>query len=383
MIPRLITTMARPTKRLTAAALLLLLTLPAAAAPPSAGYTMTDLGELITAYTGEGNGAFGVNDAGQVILNGMTTPSPQTGNAVLWDTGRETDLGTLPPLTVEDGTHSEAYGLNNRGQVVGSAGSFGPIFMSGLQFSRGFLYKGGVLHQLTDKAASFQPFAINDAGQIAGRNAHRGFFYVRGKLTPIATLSHVPAGNASTARALNAAGLVAGWSTVGGKENGPILPFHAFLWDAKTRKLHDLGTLPGHRNSYAYSINERGQAVGLAANEPPTTFGFFGASVTAKEAIGMLWAGKTKTPLPPLPGDVSSAAWGINNAGVIVGQSVDAKGTVHACLWRDKKAVDLNTLMHVGSQWTLTRVSAISNKGWIVGSGTLNGKPHAFLLTPR
>lgn len=368
--------------KLFTAALLLLTVPPAAAASPSAGYTVTDLGELTTAYTGEGSGAFGVNDAGQVILNGLITPAPQTGNAVLWDKGHETDLGTLPPGPDEEGTYSQAYGLNNHGQAVSSAGSFIAPFMSGMILCRGFLFEHGKLHPMKSEVNTFQPLAINDRGQIAGRNGSRGFFLAGGKRISIGTLSRIPAGNASTARALNAAETVVGWSTVGGRESGPILPFHAFLWNAKTRKLRDLGTLPDHRNSYAYAINDAGQIVGVAENEPPTTFGFFGASVTAKEAIGVLWSEKTKAALPSLPGDVGNAAWGINNAGVIVGQSVDIKGVIRACLWRNGKPVDLNTFLPGGSGWTLIRASALNNKGWIVGTGTFNGKPHAYLLTP-
>ena len=370
-------------KILLAAALLLLTSefaLPLAAAPSS--YTVTDLGELNTTG-GVGLGAAAMNDAGQIILSGVTTPAPQTGNAVLWDKGHEIDLGTLPPLSTEDRTYSQAYGLNNRGQVVGSAGDFSTAFMSGMPNCRGFLFEHGKLHRLTNEINTFQPFAINDNGQITGRTDKRGFFYSRGKLTPIGTFSYVPAGNASTASALNAAGLVVGWSTVGGKENGPILPFHAFLWSPKTHHLHDLDTLLGHRNSYAYSINDTGQVVGMAENNPPGSFGFFGASVTAKEAMAVLWFGNKATALPPLSGDTGSAAWAINNAGVIVGQSLSAGGTVRACLWRKGKPVDLNTLLPDGSGWTLTDANALNNMGWIVGSGTLGGKPHAFLLTPH
>ncbi len=368
-------------------ALLLFLTLPTVAAPPltapaSAGYTVTDLGELTTTYTGEGTGAFAVSDAGHIILNGVITPVPQTGNAVLWDKGHETDLGTLPPGPDEDGTYSQAYGLNNCGQVVGSAGSFIAPFMSGMMLCRGFLFENGKMHPMKSVVNTFEPFAINGQGQIAGRNGFRGFYSAQGKRIPIGTLSHVLAGNASTARALNAAGTVVGWSTVGGKDSGPILPFHAFLWQPNTRRMRDLGTVPGHRNSYAYSINNSGQIVGVAENNSPGSFGFFGASVMAKQVIGVLWSAKTKTALSPLPGDTGSAAWGINNAGVIVGQSVDSKGTIRACLWRNQKPVDLNTLLPGGSGWTLTRASALNNKGWIVGAGNWNGKIHAFLLMP-
>jgi hypothetical protein len=42
---------------------------------------------------------------------------------------------------------------------------------------------------------------------------------------------------------------------------------------------------------------------------------------------------------------------------------------------------DLNTLIPV-SDWVLNSVSDINVWGQIVGSGTLNGETHGFLLTP-
>ncbi len=353
-------------------AALLLLTLPAAAVPSSAGYSVMDLGELNINPLGK-IGATAINEQGQVVGG--------AGQAFLWSLGKKTVLGALPKSYIEDFAYSVAYGINNSGQIVGSSGSFGPIFMSGLEFSRGFLYERGTLRQLTQQDAYFQPFAINDLGQIAGQNAYRGFFYEHGKLTPIGTLSRVPNGNRSVARALNAQGQVVGWSTVGRNAvlNVP-LPCHAFLWEPKTHNLRDLGKLPGQRNSYAYAINARGQIVGFADDEQPEWQG--GADVPEKTQA-VVWRGSRMAKLPPLPGDTGSAAWGINNAGVIAGQSVDSKGTIRACLWRDEKPVDLNTLLPAGSGWTLTRASALNNRGWIVGSGTRDGKPHAFLLTPR
>ena len=364
-------------KILLAAALLLLTSefaLPLAAAPSS--YTVTDLGETNGPFS---DSELAVNDRGQVIgaLRGK--------GACLWENGKAVSVGTLPPESAEDGTRSEVYALNNRGQVVGSSGSFSAIFGTGLASARGFIFENGIMRQLTREGASFQPYAINDAGQITGRDAYTGFFYQRGKLTDIKTLSHVPVGNRSTAHALNTGGVVVGWSTVGKSKviSSWPLPFHAFVWKPKTHKFRDLGTLPHRRDSYAYGINDKGQIVGMAEESSIHSFNEGGGSVTEHGATGVLWFGNKAAALPPLSGDTGSAAWAINNAGVIVGQSLSAGGTVRACLWRKGKPVDLNTLLPDGSGWTLTDANALNNMGWIVGSGTLGGKPHAFLLTPH
>lgn len=84
------------------------------------------------------------------------------------------------------------------------------------------------------------------------------------------------------------------------------------------------------------------------------------------------------TGLGTLPGCRSSEAFGINNNGIIVGQS-DGK----AFLWQGGKMRDLNALIPAEAGWVLTEANAINNKGQIVGNGQLHGQPHAFLLTPR
>ena len=44
--------------------------------------------------------------------------------------------------------------------------------------------------------------------------------------------------------------------------------------------------------------------------------------------------------------------------------------------------VDLNTLLPADSGWVLLSANAINDAGQIVGEGTLDGEPRAFLLTP-
>jgi uncharacterized membrane protein len=72
--------------------------------------------------------AFGINDKGQVVgRSGSCVPfSPisQTylnpGHALIWEKGGFTDLGTLPGQA-----GNQAVSINNRGQVVGSSGVYG------------------------------------------------------------------------------------------------------------------------------------------------------------------------------------------------------------------------------------------------------------------
>jgi probable HAF family extracellular repeat protein len=69
---------------------------------------MTDLGTL-----GAGQSeAWAINNAGQITGYSGT---PQGEHAFLWEDGTMTDLGTL------GGKESFAYAINNRGQMVGAS----------------------------------------------------------------------------------------------------------------------------------------------------------------------------------------------------------------------------------------------------------------------
>src|SRR6266568_1410612 len=201
--------------------------------------------------------------------------------------------------------------------------------------------------------------SINNSGQVVGRADSDAFLWSSGSgMQDLGTLG----GTQSTARGINGSGQVVGNS---------LVPFpggnHAFLWSSGLG-MQDLGTLAGDMGvSDAYGINNSGQVVGfcLISNFPRP---FLWSSGSGMQNLG---------PLPSGNDVLVSEPAGINNSGQVV-------GGVHAALWSSGSGtLDLNTLPAVSSAgWSLGTANAINNAGQIVGSGTINGQLHAYLLTP-
>jgi probable HAF family extracellular repeat protein len=85
------------------------------------------------------------------------------------------------------------------------------------------------------------------------------------------------------------------------------------------------------------------------------------------------------------PGDIGAFAWAINDAGEVVGQQQGAaSGINHALLWKDGSVYDLNTLLDsTGAGWTLENAYGLNEAGHIVGYGSnAAGLVRAFELTP-
>jgi len=123
-------------------------------------------------------------------------------HAVLYSDGVTHDLGTL------GGYSSVAYGINDRGQVVGTADGLG------IGFDRAFLYSNGVMHDLGFSGVAY---AINNHTQVVGSvfdasyNSH-AFLYSDGRMRDLGTLG----GGTSTAYGINESGQVVGVSATTG-----------------------------------------------------------------------------------------------------------------------------------------------------------------------
>lgn len=259
-------------------------------------------------------------------------------SAAVWDhTGHPSDIGRLP-----GGDFSDAFGINDAGEVVGGSNTAG--------VNQPFHYNGSLIPlPLPAGDDSGQANAINNAGAITGWTSgpagqHAVVWSSNGGVT-------VLPGALGLGLAINANNQVVGSSQDSGAE-------HAILWnDGQTT---DLGTLPGDNQSRAIGINNAGQIVGYSRG--------------AAGQHAFLFNGISMADLGMLGGTDYSEASGINNNGVVVG-TTDTNQGKHAFVWTPAGGmVDLNTLV-VSQRVVLTAALAINDNGQILAIGSPDHNP--------
>ena len=170
----------------------------------------------------------------------------------------------------------------------------------------------------------------------------------------------------------------------------PSVTHHVCLGFVRTNgAMHALPTLGG-TNGFATDVNNEGQIVGWAETpvHDPTC-----VAPQVLQFRATLWDARTLAPteLPPLHGDSTSAATGINERGQVIGISGDCGVAVgafsarHAVLWDHGTVTDLGNFG--GAAWNTPM--AINAAGDIVGFSDLpgdadgNSREHAFLWTRK
>lgn len=312
--------------------------------------------------------ASGLNNAGQVagtaFLGGATVFNNGPQHATLWTANTLTDIDrTLDSNAIlRDGISraigSVAVAVNNGGQAVGmeiDASSWG-------SHTRPVLWSGSnrtFLLGLGQIDFSGDVTGINDAGQIVGHidlNGGRHAVLWNGASSPVDLGLGVTLNGINNSKKM--VGTVTLSSGVGRATvwNG-VLPF-------------DLGTLDGNilTNSEALAINDVGQIVGIS-------------SAPGKPSHAVLWTlGAT---VPPVDFGATGRPVSINNSGKIVGYD-----NYNALLWVYGKSVtDLNIYLDASTRsagWVLRRAHSINDSGWISGIAfnTLTGANRGFLLRP-
>jgi uncharacterized membrane protein len=132
----------------------------------------------------------------------------------------------------------------------------------------------------------------------------------------------------------------------------------------------------GGQVNFISGVNPDGVAVGSDALEPVSSP--FSAVETNLNTGATL--------LPPLPAPFTSCeARGINASTHSVGSCSYFEGSQsvsHAVQWVNHAVTDLNSLIDPLSGWMLQFATAISDDGYIFGSGQYQGQPRHFFLTP-
>jgi probable HAF family extracellular repeat protein len=330
----------------------------------SSSYTVNDVSAGVTSR------GRGPNISGDVV--GRSGPLHTRGVPFVRNSGAGPEA-----LVQLQGKGAVATGINNSGDIVGYA--------NGVKSMHAFLLEKGVFQNLgalsTDTAS--QAFGVNNRGQVVGasygasgqeRSHSRPFLWNKG--TGMQDLGGLPGKQNGRALAINETGAVVGSS-------GTFRDRHAFLWTPGT-PMQDLGVLPGDTTSEATGINNRSEVVGFSVG-PAGERAFLWTKQEGMKSLGTL------------PGGTTSRAVAINERGLVVGSSQTSHPITRfvgprAFIWRPNVGIqDLNDLIPSGANVVLMEAVGINARGQIAvlgrnsRSGPLGhheGPDRLFLLTP-
>ena len=295
-------------------------------------WTITDLGNSFNPIYG-GVYATSVNNRGEVsgwAYSGQYVPEH---HAFTWENGTLTDLGV--PANSYD---SAVYGLNNRGTYVGNSGGYIAYFTD------------GAWTKLTVPGSAND---VNDSGTIVGAyngSGTRPFMIKDGVFTDLGLSFGV-------AFAVNRKDVIVGYTYDSA--------FHPSGWIYEAGAFRFIGTLGG-TDSYAFDINDHGAVVGASSD-------------AAGHVRAVIYEGGAMRRVESVSQSYSQAR-SINDHGDIVG-TIDGHGFMLA---RDGTLTMLEQLPEIASQgWQYLQPMAISDRGWIVGTGWHNGSGRSFLIKPK
>jgi probable HAF family extracellular repeat protein len=278
--------------------------------------------------------------------------------------------------------------------------------VAGAWFSGGEFFWDGVLHDV-GMAWPTDLHAINDSGTIVGVHgtspAFRAFRWDAGVATDLPTLG----GGSSWANAINARGVIAGWSELAdqrvhatswvdgfavdlgvidracglsqafGINSDAVIVGEACVGGAmhpvrfrKPGVIDDLGSWGG-TYARAVAINDAGVIVGYATRPRQWTYhAFVWMDGTALRDVGSL------------PGLANSYLGCINGAGVAAGISFDEQDVVRrGIVWGEDRLFDLNDLV-VPGPYFIDSAACVDESGRIAAMSVFNSEPRAVLLTP-
>ena len=346
-------------------------------------YRIVDLGAFGSPGSQAYSAAYGLNERGDVV--GVAQDDDWAGSPFLYRNGELIDIGSIN-LEYRSGT---AKAVNARGQIAGRSIGWSPYPKFPTWVNRPFLAtpRGGPGDAVPGIGIDGEAFGINNRGQMAVtlnlvptiRVIPRAHFW-----DPKTGLHEIefpsqPEGaeDGSSAWAINQHGQV-----VGSYEGEDLAP-HAYIWNSHTNEVVDLHILSAAASG-AYAINNRGDVAGWF------------------EAQGLhyviIWTHDGRIVSPPAlldPTLPSGTAEGINNRGDVVGWYVTEQD-LDPLAWVMFDAVDgefpngypesiaLADLLEESdrAEWELWYAYEINDARQIVGLGIHHGLIRGFLMTP-
>lgn len=300
----------------------------AIAAQALASYQMNWLGRL----DNDGSScAMHINSSGQVLGSSVPYGANDIRGAFLWS-----QPSAIADIQIE-GKFDLPGGINNNGQIVGTASGSGSAVLR---------QANGELVQLEGLAGAYNSsaLAINDRGWMVGNS---GDFAVLWKGVGVAQSIGGIAGSYSYATDINDSGSVTWVESL--YDNGQWAGItHAYVWNGGVSTL--LQSLSAGDSCFAYSISDSGRVVGSSGSH------------------AVVWNSTGNIILDLGVG----AAYGINLSGQIVGVSGD-----HAVLWSPNGSIAAD----LGASAV---AYDINDNGQIVGSAVYDqyGNKEAVLWQP-
>jgi len=315
-------------------------------------YEVIDLGENVDPKA--------INNYGVIVGSSNTDQYPAT--AFRWS------AGVLEPI--DGGTSANA--VNDAGQVAGST-------------LDGAFVLDGNFRDWSDYGA----FGINQWGAVAGYKVGKNPYQPRSlpynpaiydgnkwEVFDIAKLYSRGTREGVYADRFILNGINSAGYSVGYKYRYGLVGSSAILLDPNVNinDASDVVYLPTPAGGRAVDINDNNMVAGTTGSNSRTT------PVIYSQAFLYGYDSDNLLILPVLEGGLRSSASDVNELNQVVGSSESSAGK-RAVLWDESGAItDLNSTI-AAAGWVLTSATAINDYGDIIGTGTLNGVTHGFLLT--
>lgn len=310
--------------------------------------------------------ALGVNERGQVVGTARTTPAGRPQLAARWSGG---PADTLP--TLEGSTFGRAFDVNEAGLAVGEAFTPAPEVSRAVAWTpAGDLLAVGSLNAQGTGVAN----DVNNRGQVVGASSNGT--HVRAFLGRVGAVRELPLPQAEGPVGTTRANAIASDGSVAGV---------SFVTHQHGDHTHSVAQATVWTRGVARILEGSGEDLSSIA------YGLSGGRmVVGEERLGADWRavqwvdGEARV-LPGLPGLRHSRAVAVNHAGLAVGYATGFYGfsTIdgRALLWHDGRVVDLNDLVDLPAGHVLRAASDINGAGTVVGTMSTPDGLRGFSLT--